>query len=226
LRGEAVDAAPGPQGFVVQLADGFRAVGSRLVLATGIRDELPPVPGLRERWGTGVLHCPYCHGYEVAAGPLGVLATSPHSLDQALLLADWGPTVLYTQGVFEPSPQQRAAAATRGVRIEPVPIAELLGGAPALDAVLLADGRRIALRALFTSPRTQMASPLAAQLGCAFDDGPLGPTVRVDDWSRTTVEGVYAAGDAASPRHNATLAAASGVLAGIGAHRSLALGSS
>jgi thioredoxin reductase len=108
------------------------------------------------------------------------------------------------------------------VLIERSPIVEFLGSAPGLKAVRLADGRVLPLGAIFTAPKNSMASPLAEQLGCAFEEGPLGPYLRTDDWRRTTIAGVYAAGDAASPMHNATLASASGVMAGVGAHQSLA----
>ena len=103
-------------------------------------------------------------------------------------------------------------------------MAGLVGDAPALAGVRLEDGEVVTLDALFTGSRTHMASPLAGQLGCAFDDGPFGPVIRTDAWKETTVPGVYAAGDAARVPHNATWAAADGVTAGVGAHRSLALG--
>ena len=226
LDGEAASAeavrAGGP--FRVALADGREALGLRLILATGLRDELPALAGLRERWGLTVLHCPYCHGYENAGRPLGVLAAHPLSAHQAALLPDWGPTTYFTQGEFEPDAEQAALLARRGVRIERAPVVELLGASPALDAVQLADGRRKAIHALFVASRTHMASPLAMQLGCAFDDGPLGTVIRVDALKQTSVEGVFAAGDAAIPMSNATLASASGVMAGVCAHRSLVLG--
>ena len=114
-----------------------------------------------------------------------------------------------------------ALLAARGVRIEPCEVVELLGTAPELDAVRLADGRTLPLGAMFIAPRTHMASTLLEQLGCAFDDGPSGRYARVDDWRQTSVPGVYAAGDAATPMHSATLASASGVMAGVGAHQSL-----
>ncbi|MGK9231125.1 NAD(P)/FAD-dependent oxidoreductase [Inquilinus limosus] len=221
VEGEAVAARRAEGGFAVALASGREAAASCLILAIGVADELPPVPGLQERWGATVLHCPYCHGYEVAGRPLGVLANHPLSAHQAAMLPDWGPTTHFTQGVFEPDAEQAAHLAARGVRIERSPIVELLGTAPALEAVRLADGRVVAVAALFTAARTRMASPLAEQLGCAVDDGPTGPCLRVDDFKQTTVRGVFAAGDAANPMHNATLASASGVMAGVCAHRSL-----
>ncbi|WP_207460907.1 NAD(P)/FAD-dependent oxidoreductase [Azospirillum sp. SYSU D00513] len=224
VRGEATAAHAVAEGFTVALGDGREERAARLVLATGLRDELPPIPGMAERWGVTVLHCPYCHGYEVSGQPLGVVASQPFSAHQAALIPDWGPTTYFTQGRFEPEAEQAARLAARGVRIERSPVVELLGRAPDLEGVRLADGRVVTVGAVFTAPKTSMASPLAADLGCAFEEGPAGPYLRVDGWQETTVPGIYGAGDAASPRHNATLASASGVLAGVGAHQSLVPG--
>lgn len=212
------------EGFVLDLATGGTVHARRLVLATGIVDELPDVPGLGERWGRTVLHCPYCHGYEVGDGRLGVLATSAMSMHQALLLHDWSADItLFTNGAFDPDAEQRDALAARGVRIETRPVEALTGDGLELTGVRLRDGDSVALDALFTASRTRMASPLAEQLGCAFDDGPFGPVIRTDARKETTVPGVYAAGDVARVPHNATWAAADGVTAGIYAHQSLAL---
>lgn len=223
VSGHVSTASASTEGFVLVLADGREERARRLVLATGMRDELPPIPGLVERWGVSVLHCPYCHGYEVRDRELGVLANHPMSSHQALLIPDWGPTTYFTQGSFAPDEQQTARLAARGVAIEHSPVVELLGPAPQLEAVKLRDGRVVPIHALFTAPTVRMASPLAEQLGCAFEEGPTGPYLRVDDWKQTTVSGVYAAGDAASPMHNATLASAAGVMAGVGAHQSLVM---
>ncbi|MBY4721919.1 MULTISPECIES: NAD(P)/FAD-dependent oxidoreductase [Burkholderia] len=210
--------------FHVTLADGSRASADRLILATGIRDELPALPGLAERWGMSVLHCPYCHGYEVSGQRLGVLATHPLSVHQAILIPDWGPTTWFTQGVVEANEEEAALLDARGVRIERSPVVEILGDAPRIDALRLADGQVAPIDALFVGARTAMASDLAQQLGCAFDDGPLGPVVRVDAMKQTSVAGVFAAGDASTPMTNATFASASGVMAGVAAHRSLIVG--
>lgn len=223
VDGDAVNAGGESGRFEVLMADGQPLRAKRLILATGLRDELPGVPGLQERWGQTVLHCPYCHGYETADRPLGVMAAHPMSAHQAVLLPDWGPTTYFTQGQFEPDAEQAALMAKRGVRIERSPIVELMGASPRLDAVKLADGRRLAIHALFVASKTHMASPLAMQLGCAFNDGPLGPIIGVDDLRQTSVPGVFAAGDAAIPMSNATLASASGVMAGVCAHRSLVM---
>lgn len=220
-QGEAVTADREADGFRVVLADGSPVQARRLVLATGVRDSLPLIPGLQDRWGVSVLHCPYCHGYEVRDRPLGVLANHPMAVHQAAILSDWGTTTLFTQGRFEPDAEQHRLLQARSVMIERSPVVALLGDKPALTAVQLEDGRTRSVEALFIAPKVHMASGLAEQLGCAFDDGILGPAIRVDEWQATTVPGVYAAGDAARRMHNATLASADGVLAGVGAHQSL-----
>ena len=218
-------------GFQLTLASGTRIGARRVVLATGVVDELPDIPGLQERWGASVLHCPYCHGYEVADGRLGVLAVGEMSLHQALLLPDWSTDVtLFTNGTFEPTDAQRATLSARGVRVEPRMLVEVLGSGRELAGVRLRAGdgasggdEVVRIDALFTASRTRMASPLAEQLGCEFDNGQFGPVVRTDPRKVTTVPGVFAAGDAAREVHNATFASADGVMAGIAAHQSLAL---
>lgn len=223
LSGDIVDAERlGGDEFKVTLSSGDLYLAERLLLATGVVDELPSVSGVQERRGSTVLHCPYCHGYEVGDRRLGVLATSEKAMHHATMLPDWsGSVTLFTNGVFAPSAEERIALTARGVRVEEEPVDALMGDAPALTGVRLRDGRVVEIDALFTPTRTRMASPLAEQLGCAFDDGPFGPIVRTDANKETTVQGVYCAGDAARVPHNATWAAADGATAGVSAHRSL-----
>lgn len=214
----------GEAGFVVEAEDGMRwFTGRRLLLATGVADVLPEIPGLQERWGKTVVHCPYCHGYEIGGGAVGVLGTGPMSVHQAMLFADWGEVTLFTQGVVAVSPEEQASLIARKVKVESSPIAELQGAAPALDGVLLRDGRQVAIKALLVGTQVRMASPLAAALGCAFDDSPFGPIVRIDAWGLTSVPGVYAGGDMARVPHSITFACAGGVAAGIGLHASLVM---
>jgi len=208
-------------GFRLGLEDGSSLQARRLILATGQRDLLPDLPGLADRWGKTVLHCPYCHGYELDQGPIGVLAAGPMSMHHALLVPDWGPVTLFLQETFQPDAAQSASLAARGVTVEPVPVVALQGDGA---SVLLADGRQVALAGLFIAPRTEPASDLAAQLGCAFAEGPTGPFVVVDERKATSVRGVYAAGDLAAPMANATMAAAAGVMAAAGTHQSLIMG--
>jgi thioredoxin reductase len=207
--------------FEVTLEDDTTHGARRLVLATGVTDTLPDILGLAERWGQSVMHCPYCHGYEVRDRRIGVLANHPMASHQALMLPDWGPTTFFTQGLIALDAELSAKLAARGVAVETTPIVQVLGERPAISGVRLADGRVAPLEAIFTAPKTGLASPLAEQLGCGLEDGMTGPHVKLETGQQTTVPGVYSAGDTASPMHNATLASAAGVMAGIGAHQSL-----
>lgn len=215
-----------PTGFDVALDDGTQLSADKLVLAFGVQDGLPDITGLRERWGASVLHCPYCHGYEFAGQQLGVLYHSPPSGMHAQLIADWGPTTLFLNGetTLEASEHERLLAL--GIAVEPARIAALEGPGQDLRGVRLegSDARLVPLDALYVAPNTRPASPLAEQLGCAFDDGMTGPVIRIDANKLTTVPGVYAAGDLSMARHNATLASAEGVLAGISAHQAMVFG--
>jgi len=208
-------------GFVLDLDGGTALRARKLLLAGGVRDVLPEIRGLAERWGETVLHCPYCHGYEVAGRPLGVLSTSPMSAHHAALVADWGPVTLLLDGPDELDDESRALLRRRAVTVVAGRVVALEGEAPALSAAVLEDGRRVPIDALFIGPRTVPSSPLAEQLGCAFDDGMAGPVIRVDEMKQTTVPGVFAAGDTARGMHNATFASADGVMAGVALHRSL-----
>jgi thioredoxin reductase len=223
-EGLATHAAQTGEEFAVTVASGTVHAASRLILATGVKDELAPIPGMQERWGITVLHCFYCHGYEVAGRKLAVLATSDRALQTAILLPDWSEHVtLFTNGVLSLSPEQMDELRMRGVSVEPKAVVGLLGDPPALSGLRLEDGRTIAVDAVFTSSRTRMASPLAEQLGCEFEEGPSGAFIRTGADKQTTVWGVYAAGDAARAGHNASWAVADGVTAGISAHQSLTL---
>jgi thioredoxin reductase len=207
-------------GFRVELASGETVTGAKLVLAHGIEDVLPAIPGVAERWGRNVLHCPYCHGYEFAGRRLGVLNLTPMSAHQALLIAEWGPTTFFLNGTDELDDEARENFGRRAVTVEPAPVADLVGEAPALAGLRLADGRIVDVEALFISPSRDL-SPLAGQLGCEIEESPLGPVIRTDAQQQTTVPGVFAAGDVAIAAGNATFASAAGVMAGVALHRSL-----
>lgn len=189
---------------------------SRLIIATGVRDELPHVRGLAERWGRSAFHCPYCHGYEADSGPIGILAASPLAYHHAMMLPDWGKPTLFLNGAYAPRLDELAAITRRGTKVETVPVERIEG----LADVVLKDGRRLAMNALFTQPRTFVSSPIAEQLGCTFEEGPTGKFIKVDESKATSVPNVFACGDAARMAGNVTLAVSDGAIAGYGAHRS------
>lgn len=219
IDGMAATAHPAEEGFTVTV-DGETLTARRLLLATGVADELPPIPGLAQRWGRSVFHCPYCHGYELERGHIGVLAAGPMSIHHALMLPDWGRVTLLLDDAFEPDEAQARSLAERGVTL----VAGKVQGITNTATVELASGSRIAFDGLFTLSRTRMASPLAEALGCAFDEGPLGPTIRRDALCETTSPGVFACGDAARPFGNVAIAVGDGAFAGASVHRSLVFG--
>jgi thioredoxin reductase len=221
----AVTAVSGTAGEFVLQDDGdgtHRA--ARVLLATGVVDHLPDVPGLRERWGRSVFHCPYCHGYELGRRAIGVLATGPMSLHQAQLLPEWGAVTFFLNGAIELTPEQSAELAARGVTVEPVPVRALSGPDAGDVTVELQDGRSVTLAGLFTTSRTEPQGTLAQQLGCEHEDSPVGRFVRTDAMKATSVAGVFACGDAGRAMGNVALAVGDGALAGAGVHRSLVLG--
>lgn len=221
IDGVAVAAAQRDTGFIVTMEDGSTHTADRLILAIGVEDELPDLPGLRGGWGNGVFHCPYCHGYEVAGQRLGVLAFEATATRLATMIPEWGPTTFLTNGTIILGASERDALEGRGVVIEDTAVSAVLNGDKGVAGVRLGDGRVIGLDALFIIAPTRPASPLAEQLGCAIDDTPLGPTIRVEPLGQTTVPGVYAAGDAAQFDKSLAGAVASGRLAGTMAHHSL-----
>jgi thioredoxin reductase len=220
-HGDVTAANAAADGFEIELADGSHALGRRLLLSTGITDILPEIPGLAERWGKSVFQCPYCHGFEIGGGSIGVIATGPLSAHAASLIADWGDVTFFTNGTVELDEGARALFRARKIAIVEEPVAELVGPSPLTEAVRLRDGRLVPVRAVFTGPSFRMTSPFAETLGCALDDTPLGAIVRTDMWKQTTVPGVYAAGDNARMQQSITFAAADGAAAGVGIHQSL-----
>jgi thioredoxin reductase len=217
VAGSASDAGALDKGFVVTIGAGDKFYGKRLVLATGVIDELPSIEGIAERWGKSVFHCPYCHGYELNNGRIGVLASGPLSNQHAMMLPDWGRVTLFTNGAFVPDEGQLLALGKRGVVIEAVLIKRLVGNA----SVELVDGRLIELDGMFTLTKTRVASPIAEQLGCEFDEGPVGFFIRTEATKATTVPGVFACGDGARMMGNVATAVADGSLAGASAHMSM-----
>jgi len=218
LSQPAIQAKTDGDGYVISVANGEQFAARRLILATGVVDELPEIPGLSQCWGRSVFHCPYCHGYELGGGQIGVLAASPIAIHQSLMLPDWGPTTLFLNEVFEPDADQLAALARRGVAVEREPVLSI-GGKQA--DVTLASGHVIKLAGLFTQPVTRMGSPLAAQLGCEFEAGPTGEFIKVDAMRETSVPGVFACGDAAVAAGNVAIAVGDGARTGGAAHQSL-----
>jgi thioredoxin reductase len=197
VRDRVVEVA---EGFAVTLESGRTLTARRLVIATGLKDELPAVPGVAERFGKDVLHCPYCHGWEVRDQAFGVLATTPLSVHQALMVSQWSKDVtffLHTVAEEELSDDDLRRLAAAGVKVVPGEVAGLRIEDDRLTGVRLADGSVHAREALFVAPRAVPQNGLLEQLGAELQETPFGAYPVLDETGRTTVPGVWAAGNAA-----------------------------
>jgi thioredoxin reductase (NADPH) len=209
--GRVVAARRDDDGFELELADGVTLRSRRLLLATGLVDELPDVPGIREFWGKSVLHCPYCHGWEVRGQRIGVLATSPLSFHQALLfrqLSDDVTVVLHGLPGFADEEQEQLDAL--GVRIVEGMAERLVGENGMLRAVVV-DGRELALDALAVGPRFVAQADVYEQLGGSLTEHPTGLHVATDELGRTDVPGMWAAGNVTDLSATVAASAAAGV---------------
>lgn len=199
--------------FVVGLASGAALGARRLLVTTGVVDELPDLPGVRERWGRDVLHCPYCHGWEVRDRPLGVLGTHPGAVQHALLVRQWSDDVTFFSHTSTPTAAEAGQLRARGIRVVAGRIAGLVVDEDRLAAVALDDGRTVALAAVFVRPvNVPHADGLLPALGCEIDADGFPVTDRT---GRTSAAGVWAAGNAADPRAQVITAAGAGSAAAI-----------
>jgi len=199
--------------FALSLAGGRTVTARRVLLATGAVDQLPDIRGARERWGRDFLHCPYCHGFEVRDEPLGVVNTGPGSVDYAHLIRQWSSDVVFFTHTGPVSASDRDGLAARGIQVVDGRIEEFVVVDDRLDAVRLSDGGSVPRAALFIRPalRARDDSPTTL-LRCDVDDYGLA---RVDATGRTTVPGVWAAGNASNPRAQVITAAGEGSAAAI-----------
>jgi thioredoxin reductase len=209
-----------------QLPDGFQATGHigqghpttvtarRVLLATGVEDVLPPLPGFRELWGSSVLHCPYCHGYEVRDQPLAAYGRGKAVVGLALLLSRWSAdVVVVTNGPGHLTSYARQQLRRQGIEVREEPVARLVGTVRGgLRCVEFSDGTYLERSALFLHPPQEQRSCLAADLGARLTNK---GAVWVDKQGQTTVPGLYAAGDMVPGQQQALLAAASGSKAAI-----------
>jgi thioredoxin reductase len=200
-------------GFMVRLADSRELKARRILVETGVRDELPEIPGVRERWGRDLLHCPYCHGWEVRDQPLGVLGTQPGSVQHAQVIRQWSDDVAFFVHTYDLTSAEGVQLEARGVRIVRGEVARLVVEDGRLTGVGLTDGRVIARTAVFIRPRNvPHADGLLAGLRCAVDEAGF---VIVDATGRTSTAGVWAAGNVVDPRAQVITAAGAGSAAAI-----------
>ncbi len=200
-------------GFSVRLAGGQVLDARRILVATGVRDELPEIPGVRERWGRDLLHCPYCHGWEVRDQPIGVLGTRPDAVQHALLVRQWSDDVVFFVHIVDLGSRELVQLQARGVQVVNGMVARLVVEADRLTGVELIDGRLIPRTAVFIRPvNVPHADGLLAGLGCELDEAGF---VIVDATGRTSTAGVWAAGNVVDPRFQVITSAGAGSVAAI-----------
>ncbi|MEV6752897.1 NAD(P)/FAD-dependent oxidoreductase [Streptomyces sp. NPDC051214] len=202
--------------FVAETAGGRSHRARRLLVTTGLVDELPDVTGVRERWGRDVLHCPYCHGWEVRDAPIGVLATGPMATHQALLFRQWSSDVtLFLHTAPELTEEQWEQLAARGIAVVDGEVAGLDVEDDRLSGVRLTSGRRIAVRALAVAPRFEARGAVLAELGLTKVDHPMGvgSYVESDATGFTGVAGVWTAGNVTDLVAGVMVSAAAGMTA-------------
>jgi Thioredoxin reductase len=207
--------------FEVQMEDGARLTARRVILATGVADTLPQIPGLSERWGKSVFHCPYCHGYELDAGRIALIANGPEAIHHAPLFTEFGQATLLTNGLFPLEAATCKDLTDRGLTLEGRAIREVAGPLEGPVEVRFQSGEPLAFSGLFVGSKTRLASLPAADLGVALEETVLGSQYRTDGFKETSVPGLYACGDAAKVPHSVSLAVADGAWAGACVHRSL-----
>ncbi len=213
VRGTVTDIAAGDhRGFEISLADGQALSARRVLVTTGLRDELPDLPGVRERWGRDLLHCPYCHGHEVRDQRLGVLGGNPDAVQHALLIRQWSTDVVFFTHTGGLTADEREQLVARAIGVVDGPVSRLVVEDDRLQGVELEDGRFVRRDAVFVRPAFTPNSDLLAGLGCAMHET---GWVVADPTGRTTVPGAWVAGNAANPRAQVITAAGEGSAAAI-----------
>ncbi len=194
--------------FHVTIADGRRFSSKKLLLATGVADQVPDIPGLRELYGTSVFHCPYCDGYEVRDQPLAVYGCEERGYGLALELLGWSKdVVLVADGVCGIDAKGLTRLATHGIEVREEKVVRLEGRDGRLERIVFESGAPLERRALFFTTGQTQQSHLADALGCKFNDK---GTVRTGPYQTTHLDGLYVAGDASRAVQWVIVAAAKG----------------
>ncbi|MFV0430261.1 MAG: methyltransferase domain-containing protein, partial [Arachnia sp.] len=221
-EGEITGTEQHADGLLITTADGHARHTRALLVATGVSDELPDIPGLAQRWGTSVLHCPYCHGWEVRDQRLGVLTTSPLGMHQAELIRQWSQAVtVFSAGLGPIEPQVEQRLRSRGLELEPAPVVAIIGEGTAIEAVRLDDGRDVPLAALFTMGEPRPRDGFLAGLDLARTQTPFGSFIAVDPTGLTSHERIWAVGNVVNPAANVAMSAGAGSAAGAAVNAAL-----
>lgn len=219
LDGKAVDGRKTDQGFAIETDSGKVFTAQKLVFATGISDKMEDIPGYSECWGISVLHCPYCHGYEIRGVKTGILANGEHAFELARLISNWtSDLTVYTNGRSTLTTEQRSLLAKHQIGIDEREVLRLEHRDGYLNAVVFQNGDKADAEALYTKSPFVQHCPILKALGCDMSDEGY---VQVDAFQETNIPGVYACGDSTNKMRTVANAVATGTTAGMAASKKL-----
>ena len=207
------------KGFDIQVNTGDRFTASKLVFATGIKDILPDIPGFAECWGISVIHCPYCHGYEVRYQKTGILANGDSGFEQSSLISNWtNDLTLYTNGRSTLNDLQKAKLQKHNITIVEAEIERIEHENGYVQRFVFTDGRKESLNALYARLPFAQQSTISQELGCELTtDG----YIKIDAAQKTTVHGVYACGDNTTRMRTVANAVSMGTTSGLMVNKEL-----
>lgn len=208
--------------FSVLTSDGKSFGARRLILSYGVVDQMPNVPGFAENWGSSIVPCPYCDGFEVADQHWGLVWSGPQSHNYVRLYHDWTDTLTVFADGHEIPPDVLADLARRNITVVDGRVVEITHTEGRTATVYLDSHRNVTVDILFAHPRNKPSVSLHESLGLATVDTPFGIAVKVDERRETSIPGIYAAGDLANPlMASVTTAISQGAVAGISAQQSM-----
>lgn len=212
IEGLAVSGERLENKFRINLESGQSFQAGKLLFTTGVKDVMPAIDGFAECWGISVLHCPYCHGYEVRNSPTGIIANGDFAFELARLIHHWTKDlIVFTNGASTLTSEQLRKIESRSIRIEEALIKKINHENGYLNSVSLKEGKHIAVNAIYARPTLVQHCTIPQELGCEFNEHNL---LKVDAFHRTSVSGIYAAGDNTSMMRSVSLAVAGGGFAG------------
>jgi len=211
--GIATHGVKAENGFEIQTDSGKTFWSRKVIFATGIRDLLPDIKGLADCWGISVIHCPYCHGYEVRNKKTGILANREHAFEFAKLILNWTKDLtLYTNGKSQLSTEQAAKLECRNIKIVENEIEKLDHVNGSIQSVVFKDGTSTGIEALYAATTFEQHCAIPKELDCEFTEEGY---IKIDSFQKTTVDGVYACGDNVTRMRTVANAVAMGTMAGM-----------
>lgn len=217
--GLAVDADKTALGFSIATDKGERFSADKLIFATGVRDIMPDIEGFAECWGISILHCPYCHGYEVRHQETGILANGDIAFGKAQMISHWTDKLtIFTNGAHEFTDEQLQKIRSHNIKIVEKRVSRINHKNGKLSAIRFVDGTEQELKAIYARPQMVQHCKLAEQLGCELNEHGL---ITVDMMQKTTVDDIYACGDSTSPLRAVANAIAAGNFAGAALNREM-----